>query len=81
MKSEDKLRDFYIPNYMLVSGSDMPKVKIVPSCPVMVFVNAKSGGQIGGELLLTYRSLLNENQVTYRLCSYLYFRFVSSHFF
>ncbi|VVA31449.1 PREDICTED: diacylglycerol kinase [Prunus dulcis] len=63
MKSEDKLRDFYVPNYMLVSGSDMPKVKIVPSCPVMVFVNAKSGGQIGGELLLTYRSLLNENQV------------------
>ncbi|KAM1228332.1 hypothetical protein ACFX2J_007441 [Malus domestica] len=62
-KTEDKLRDFYIPNYILVSGADMPKVRIVPSCPVIVFVNAKSGGQLGGELLLTYRSLLNENQV------------------
>lgn len=63
-KAEDKLMDFYIPNYILVGGS-MPKIKLAPSCPVIVFVNAKSGGQLGGELLHTYRALLNENQVSF----------------
>ncbi|KAK2974625.1 hypothetical protein RJ640_029737 [Escallonia rubra] len=29
----------------------------------MVFINSKSGGHLGGELLMTYRSLLNKNQV------------------
>nr|GME20424.1 diacylglycerol kinase 5-like [Ipomoea batatas] len=28
-----------------------------------VLINSKSGGQLGGELLLTYRTLLNQNQV------------------
>ncbi|KAL6196441.1 hypothetical protein ACLB2K_032056 [Fragaria x ananassa] len=60
--NRDKLKEFYIPNYVLVGGA-MPKIKFAPSCPVIVFVNAKSGGQLGGELLLTYRALLNENQV------------------
>ncbi|KAK2975950.1 hypothetical protein RJ640_013442 [Escallonia rubra] len=35
----------------------------VPACPVMVFINSKSGGHLGGELLMTYRALLNKNQV------------------
>ncbi|QHN81907.1 Diacylglycerol kinase [Arachis hypogaea] len=32
-------------------------------CPLIVFINSKSGGQLGGELLTTYNSLLNKNQV------------------
>lgn len=63
-KAEEKLKDFYIPNYVLVGGS-MPKIKLAPSCPVIVFVNATSGGQLGGVLLHTYRALLNENQVSF----------------
>ncbi|KAL9273746.1 Diacylglycerol kinase 5-like protein, partial [Drosera capensis] len=35
----------------------------MPNSPVVVFINSKSGGQLGGELLATYRSLLNKNQV------------------
>ncbi|GFP89541.1 diacylglycerol kinase 5 [Phtheirospermum japonicum] len=31
--------------------------------PVLVFINSKSGGQLGGDLLVTYRSLLNKKQV------------------
>lgn len=58
------LKKFYIPNYILIPDSEPETVPdIVPSCPVLVFVNSKSGGQLGGELLVTYRSLLNQNQV------------------
>ncbi|XP_040375562.1 diacylglycerol kinase 5 isoform X3 [Rosa chinensis] len=57
-----KLKDFYIPNYILVGGA-VPKIKFAPACPVIVFVNTRSGGQLGGELVLTYRALLNEHQV------------------
>ncbi|KAF2285931.1 hypothetical protein GH714_009038 [Hevea brasiliensis] len=66
VKSESVLKDFYIPDYILVAGSE-PEVYNEefhsPSCPVIVFINSKSGGQLGGELLVTYRSLLNQNQV------------------
>ncbi|KAF5191050.1 Diacylglycerol kinase [Thalictrum thalictroides] len=57
------LEEFYIPNYILLPDSNPEDVSHVPSCPVLVFINSKSGGQLGGELLKTYRSLLNENQV------------------
>lgn len=57
------LNNYYIPNYILVSGSEVQRSSLIPSCPVLVFINSKSGGQLGGKLLLTYRSLLNENQV------------------
>ncbi|KAK4803718.1 hypothetical protein SAY86_003535 [Trapa natans] len=55
--------DFYIPDYLLVPGSQTTKAAHVPSCPVIVFINSKSGGQLGGQLLVTYRSVLNKNQV------------------
>ncbi|XP_021713443.1 diacylglycerol kinase 5-like, partial [Chenopodium quinoa] len=35
----------------------------IPECPVIVFVNSKSGGQLGGSILETYRSLLKNYQV------------------
>ncbi|XP_054816053.1 diacylglycerol kinase 5-like isoform X2 [Prosopis cineraria] len=34
-----------------------------PTCPVLVFINSKSGGQLGGDLLKTYRTVLSEKQV------------------
>ncbi|XP_062106243.1 diacylglycerol kinase 5-like isoform X2 [Humulus lupulus] len=59
------LKEFKIPNYILLPNE--PKDHISPEdepkCPVIIFINSKSGGQLGGDLLVTYRSLLNENQV------------------
>ncbi|KAL5736183.1 hypothetical protein ACOSP7_030658 [Xanthoceras sorbifolium] len=57
------LKDYYIPNYILVTGLEVSEPSHIPTCPVIVFINSKSGGQLGGKLLVTYRSLLNENQV------------------
>lgn len=59
----DFLKEFRIPSYILLPGADVDAPQDVPSCPVLVFINAKSGGQLGGELYKTYRSLLNETQV------------------
>ncbi|KAM3287265.1 diacylglycerol kinase 5 [Capsicum chacoense] len=59
-------RDFYIPTYILsedASQNDDVRLSDVPTCPVLVFINSKSGGQLGGDLLHTYRSLLNKYQV------------------
>uniref|UniRef100_M1B7U8 diacylglycerol kinase (ATP) n=1 Tax=Solanum tuberosum TaxID=4113 RepID=M1B7U8_SOLTU len=64
--NEDIKKDFYIPTYILsedASQSDDVKLPDVPTCPVLVFINSKSGGQLGGDLLNTYQSLLNKYQV------------------
>ncbi|KAJ0101969.1 hypothetical protein Patl1_04528 [Pistacia atlantica] len=61
--SESVLEDYYIPNYILVAGSEATDASHIPACPVIAFINSKSGGQLGGKLLVSYRSLLNENQV------------------
>lgn len=60
---EITMADFYIPNYILVPGSEVSKTSHKPACPVIVFINSKSGAQLGAELLATYRAVLNENQV------------------
>uniref|UniRef100_A0A1D1YF91 Diacylglycerol kinase n=1 Tax=Anthurium amnicola TaxID=1678845 RepID=A0A1D1YF91_9ARAE len=57
------LKEFYIPNYILDEASDVESSPHVPECPVLVFINSKSGGQLGGDLLMTYRQLLNSTQV------------------
>lgn len=57
------LRDFYIPDYILVPDSEKEDVSEEPTCPVIVFVNSRSGGQLGGDLIKTYRELLNRVQV------------------
>ncbi|KAE9616843.1 hypothetical protein Lal_00034153 [Lupinus albus] len=60
------LNNFKIPDYILVPESKVENFEVdrdVPKCPVLVFVNSKSGGQLGGDLLTTYRDLLNQNQV------------------
>ncbi|KAL3363984.1 hypothetical protein AABB24_012960 [Solanum stoloniferum] len=58
-------RDFYIPTYILAPNASSNSLRLpdVPTCPVLVFVNSKSGGQLGGELLRTFRHLLNKYQV------------------
>lgn len=58
----DFLKEFYIPTYVL-SPEEEEEAVPPPASPVLVFINSKSGGQLGGELILTYRSLLNHNQV------------------
>lgn len=62
-ESEDLLKDYCIPDYVLGLGPIAENGSSPPTCPVIVFVNSKSGGQLGGDLLVTYRSLLNRNQV------------------
>ncbi|KAJ7948240.1 diacylglycerol kinase [Quillaja saponaria] len=57
------LKNFHIPDYILVPGSEVERTPDVPKCPVLVFINSKSGGQLGGELFVTYRALLNVKQV------------------
>ncbi|KAI9086785.1 hypothetical protein K1719_031379 [Acacia pycnantha] len=58
------LKNFRIPNYILVPESSKDETSHdAPSCPVLVFINSKSGGQLGGELFKTYCTLLNEKQV------------------
>ncbi|CAK9147185.1 unnamed protein product [Ilex paraguariensis] len=62
-ESDPILKECYIPSYILVPDSDSEPLRDVPECPVLVFINSKSGGQLGGDLLVTYRSLLNKKQV------------------
>lgn len=63
-ESDTISKEFYIPTYILVPDSQPEESAYhVPSCPVLVFINSKSGGQLGGNLLVTYRSLLNKHQV------------------
>ncbi|XP_066349589.1 diacylglycerol kinase 1-like isoform X2 [Miscanthus floridulus] len=57
------LTDYYIPDYILKPDSERVTVDSVPCCPVVVFINSKSGGQLGSSLIKTYRELLNEAQV------------------
>ncbi|KAI4319822.1 hypothetical protein MLD38_033376 [Melastoma candidum] len=58
------LGKFRIFPYVLVPDSeDRVSDSVVSDCPVLVFINSRSGGQLGGDLLVTYRNLLNEHQV------------------
>lgn len=57
------VKKFYIPSYVISPESEPESEIVPPESPVLVFVNSKIGGQLGGELFLTYRSLLNDKQV------------------
>ncbi|CAH8388616.1 unnamed protein product [Eruca vesicaria subsp. sativa] len=60
----DFLKKFYIPTYVLSPDVEAVAVPSTPpESPILVFINSKSGGQLGGELILTFRTLLNEKQV------------------
>ncbi|KAK4344045.1 hypothetical protein RND71_037139 [Anisodus tanguticus] len=62
-EADNSLKDYYIPDYILLPEREIQNGYDVATCPVLVFINSKSGGQLGGQLLLTYRNLLNKNQV------------------
>ncbi|XP_072970483.1 diacylglycerol kinase 1-like isoform X2 [Typha angustifolia] len=57
------LKDFYIPDYIFDTEAEPQIVNDFPACPVIVFINSRSGGQLGGDLIRTYRELLNKLQV------------------
>ncbi|GER48197.1 diacylglycerol kinase [Striga asiatica] len=61
--SENFVKQFHIPSYILVPEETVESLPHAPECPVLVFINSRSGGQLGGDLLITYRSILNEKQV------------------
>ncbi|KAL6554022.1 Diacylglycerol kinase 5 [Orobanche minor] len=63
LASEDFIMQFHIPSYILDPNSEVECSLFKPECPVLVFINSRSGGQLGGDLLVTYRSLLDEKQV------------------
>ncbi|KAH9323484.1 hypothetical protein KI387_018123 [Taxus chinensis] len=53
-----------IPDYYLgAGGMPVEDETKAPTCPVLVFINSKSGGQLGVQLLTTYRGLLNPFQI------------------
>ncbi|XP_078171231.1 diacylglycerol kinase 1-like [Carex rostrata] len=56
-------KQFYIPSYFLVPELRADIIPCVPTCPVIFFINTKSGGQLGAGLLLTCRQILNPLQV------------------
>jgi diacylglycerol kinase (ATP) len=57
------LTDYRIPDYILKPDSEQVILDNAPCCPVVVFINSRSGGQLGSGLIKTYRELLNEAQV------------------
>lgn len=59
----DFLKEFYIPTYIFSGEPNMSDAPDAPKYPVLVFINSKSGGQLGGDLLVSYRAVLNERQV------------------
>ncbi|ONM50861.1 Diacylglycerol kinase 5 [Zea mays] len=59
------LEDYYIPDYILKPGAQQVLVDHAAPCPIVVFINSRSGGQLGSSLIKTYRELLNEAQVFY----------------
>uniref|UniRef100_A0A7N0REQ6 Diacylglycerol kinase n=1 Tax=Kalanchoe fedtschenkoi TaxID=63787 RepID=A0A7N0REQ6_KALFE len=61
--SKEVLKEYYIPDYILIPEAERDGVSFIPECPLIVFINSKSGGQLGRELLVTYRAILNKNQV------------------
>lgn len=62
-EKNNMLKEFYIPTYIFMPESSVEQVPLIPSCPVIVFINTKSGGQLGHDLIVSYRKLLNHAQV------------------
>lgn len=55
--------DMRIPDYVFEEVNPHAPGLKAPRCPVLVFINSKSGGQLGSELLKSYRLLLSPKQV------------------
>lgn len=54
-----------IPDYILHDQSCPPNFDTAnpPDWPILIFVNSKSGGQLGGAIINSFRAILNPNQV------------------
>ena len=63
LDKHDFIKDFLIPSSLLEQDTEIQRLPSKPEHPVLVFINSKSGGQLGGELIVTYRSILNKEQV------------------
>ncbi|XP_051125226.1 diacylglycerol kinase 5-like [Andrographis paniculata] len=63
LDSEEFIKQFYIPRYIFEPELEPKNFPEIPECPVLVFINSKSGGQLGGDLLTTFQSILHEKQV------------------
>eukprot|EP00252_Welwitschia_mirabilis_P002329 TRINITY_DN1225_c0_g1_i3.p1 TRINITY_DN1225_c0_g1~~TRINITY_DN1225_c0_g1_i3.p1 ORF type:complete len:489 (-),score=89.29 TRINITY_DN1225_c0_g1_i3:760-2226(-) len=58
------IAEMRIPDKYLFTDMELPYDGAEPpKCPVLVFINSRSGGQLGTQLLTTYRVLLNPVQV------------------
>ncbi|KAG5629594.1 hypothetical protein H5410_001311 [Solanum commersonii] len=55
-------RDFYILTYVLALNTSSNNLRLldVHTCPVLLLIYSKGGGQLGGELLRTFRHHLNK---------------------
>lgn len=62
-KTYEENKEFYIPDYIFLPDSGVGDHAEEPTYPVLVFINSRSGGQLGGGLIKTYRQLLNKLQV------------------
>lgn len=62
LDSEIFIKQFCIPSYIL-QPDRVANRPHNPEYPTLVFINSKSGGQLGGDLLVTYRAMLNKKQV------------------
>jgi hypothetical protein len=73
IEKNNTMKEFRIPTYIFIPESPVEHLfqSQIPSCPVIVFINTKSGGQLGHKLIITYRKLLNHAQVDpVYLCKY-----------
>jgi len=63
--SSRKYEMMRIPDYILDSQSAPASFDASgpPETPIIVFVNSKSGGQLGGAIIQSFRTILNPKQV------------------
>ncbi|XP_074557454.1 diacylglycerol kinase 1-like isoform X1 [Curcuma longa] len=62
-EKDEILKEFIIPSYIFTAELPIKHLFHVPACPLVVFINTKSGGQLGGDLLVTFHKVLNKLQV------------------
>jgi hypothetical protein len=62
-RTNSTLKEFYISTYVFMPEFSVEQVPQIPSYPMIVFINTKGGGQLGHDLVVTYRKLLNHARV------------------
>ena len=64
-RSLEKYEGMKIPDYILENGNPPAGGEAMqrPNNPIIVFVNSKSGGQLGSAIIESFRQILNPKQV------------------